>query len=64
MLTLNPIKVLRDRRLNYLMAVEKSYKDLGYSTKLDVRCNVLEVFPKGCIVPQSKEEMMIENWID
>lgn len=61
---MEPIKIIRDRRLNYLVSVENSYKELGYSTKLDVRCNIVEVFPKGCIVPQSKEEMIIEKWIN
>lgn len=64
MLTMEPIKVMRDRRLTYLMAVENSYKELGYATHLDARRNILEVFPKGCIVPQTHEEMLIEKWID
>lgn len=64
MLTLEPIKVLRDRRLSYLTAMEKSYTELGYGTKLDARCNVLEIFPKGCIIPQTHEEMIIEKWLD
>ena len=61
---LEPIKVLRDARPFYLTAVELSYKDLGYSTKLDRRRNMLEVFPKGYNVPQNNEEMIIEKWID
>lgn len=64
MLTLEPIKVLRDRRLIYLTALENSYRELGYPTKLDARCNLLEVFPKGSIVPKSNDELAIENWID
>lgn len=61
---IEPIKVLRDRRMTYLVAVENSYKELGYSTKLDVMRNILEVFPKGSTVPKSKEELIIEKWID
>lgn len=64
MLTLEPIKVLRDARLSYLTAVELSYKELGYSTKLDVRRNILEVFSKGYVIPKTHEELIIEKWID
>ena len=64
MLTLKPIKTIRDHRLTYLMAVEKSYNELGYSTHLDMKCNILEVFSKGCIIPQTREEILIEKWID
>lgn len=37
MQTLQPIKVLRDKRLSYLTGLEESYRGLGYSTKLDAR---------------------------
>lgn len=61
---MEPIKTIKDRRLSYLTAIEKSYGELGYATKLDVRCNLLEIFPKGCVVPQTHEEMITEKWID
>lgn len=64
MLTLEPIKVLRDNRPFYLSAMEKSYNELGYSTRLDGRYNILEVYQKGYVVPKTSEEMIIERWID
>lgn len=64
MITLEPIKMIRDTRLSYLTAVEASYKELGYSTKLSAQSKLLEVFPKGSIVPKSHEENIIEKWID
>lgn len=61
---MEPIKTIKDNRVSYLLGLETSYKDLGYSTKLNARCNLLEVFPKGYTIPKSKEEMIIEKWID
>ena len=58
------IKVLRDTRPFYLAAIELSYQELGYPTKLDPRCNMLEIFPKGYTVPKSNEETIIEKWIN
>jgi hypothetical protein len=62
--TLQAIKIVRDRRYAYLMAVEQSYKELGYTTRLDGMRNILEVFDKGCIIPKTEQEIVIERWID
>lgn len=59
-----PIKTIQDRRLAYLVGLESFYKEEGYSTKLDGRNNILEVYPKGYEVPKTKEEIIIEHWID
>lgn len=64
MMTMEPIKVLRDRRLSYLTGLEDFYSGLGYSTKLDARCNILEVYQKGYVVEKTSEELVIEKWID
>lgn len=64
MSTLAPTKTFRDRRLNYLASLEKSYQELGYSTKLNMVGNTLEIFPKGYVIPKSQEEMIIEKWIN
>ena len=66
MITFAPIKTFKDKRPLYLQAIEQSYKELGYTTKLNGFLNILEVFPKGCIVPETpktQEEMIIEKWI-
>lgn len=59
-----PLKTLHDRRLAYLVALETSYKELGYVTKLNGRDNLLEIYPAGTIVPKTEEETIIEKWID
>jgi len=59
-----PLKVLHDKRLAYLVNLEISYKELGYVTKLNGRDNLLEIFPTGTIVEKTKEELIIEKWID
>lgn len=64
MLASKPIKTLKDGRLSYLVAIERSYKELGYPTKLIHERNILEVYSKGCIIPKTYEETIIEKWID
>jgi hypothetical protein len=59
-----PIKTIEDKRTNYLVSLEKVYKDLGYTTRLRSFNSKLEVYPKGFCVPKSEEEMVIEKWID
>lgn len=59
-----PIKVIHDKRLSYLMNLETSYKEMGYTTKLDGFKNLLEVYPAGYVVPKTVEELVIDRWID
>lgn len=66
-----PIKTHHDKRLAFLVSLEKSYNELGYSTKLNGRDNVLEVYEKGATIPKSQEEVLkeheaaiIEKWIN
>lgn len=59
-----PLKTLHDRRLAYLVSLEKVYSDMGYSTRLNGRDNLLEVYPAGVEVPKTVEEAAIEKWID
>ena len=61
---IRPIKTLHDKRLAYLSAIEESYKEMGYSTKLNGRDNILEIYQKGVVVPKTTEEVTIEKWID
>lgn len=63
-LQIRPLKTLHDKRLAYLAALEKSYIELGYVTKLNGRDNLLEVFPAGTVIPKTEEEIIIEKWID
>lgn len=58
------VKTIHDKRLAYLVGLEKSYKEMGYPTKLNGRDNILEVFKPGTEIPQTKEEILIEKWID
>lgn len=62
-LSKQPLKVIRDRRLAYLVGLEKSYQEMGYTTKLDGRCNILEVFPAGYIIPKTEEQLTIEKYV-
>lgn len=68
MLTLNkdaqPVKVLHDKRLAYLVGLEDFYKSLGYVTKVNGRDNLLEVYPAGTELPKTQEEIILEKWID
>jgi len=45
------IKTIHDRRLAYLVALEGSYKEMGYQTRLNGRDNLLEIYSQGCILP-------------
>lgn len=60
---LQPIKVLHDKRLAYLVGLEVSYKEMGYATRLNGRDNLLEIFPRGTEIPKTNEEVLIEKWI-
>lgn len=59
-----PFKTIHDRRLSYLIGLQSFYDDQGYTTKVNGRDNILEVYPKGCDIPKTKEEEIIEKWID
>ena len=39
-----PLKTLHDKRLAYLVALEESYKEDGFITRLDGRNNILEIY--------------------
>lgn len=39
-----PFKTLHDKRLAYLVALEESYKEDGFKTRLDGRNNILEIY--------------------
>ena len=58
-----PVKILHDKRLAYLVALEESYRDMGYTTKLNGRDNLLEIYQKGTAIPKTQEEVTIEKWI-
>lgn len=60
----SPLKTLHDKRLAYLVKLEISYKELGYVTKLNGRDNLLEIFPTGTILEKTREELVIEKWIN
>lgn len=60
--TNQPLKTLHDKRLAYLLGLEKSYKELGYVTKLNGRDNILEVYAAGTVIPKTREEVIIERW--
>lgn len=59
-----PIKTLHDKRLSYLVGLQDYYKAEGFTTKLNGRENLLEVYPKGTELPKTQEELVIEKWID
>lgn len=59
-----PLKTLHDKRLAYLVGLESYYKSEGYTTKLNGRDNILEIYPQGSEVPKTQEENIIEKWID
>jgi hypothetical protein len=60
----HPFKTINDKRLSYLLALESSYKELGYPTKLYHRENRLEVYERGAVIPKTEDEIVIERWID
>lgn len=59
-----PLKTIHDRRLAYLVSLEAIYKEDGYTTKLNGRENLLEIYPAGSVLPKTQEEIAIEKWID
>ena len=59
-----PIKTISGKRLAYLDSLAISYKEMGYSVKVDGRTSILEVYPKGAEVPKTDEELTIERWTD
>lgn len=59
-----PIKTLHDKRLSYLIGLKDYYDQEGFVTKLNGRENLLEVYPAGTVIPKTKEELIIEKWID
>lgn len=61
---LRPIKTIRDKRLAYLISLESFYKEEGFTTKVNGRENILEIYPAGTVIPKTQEELTIEKWID
>lgn len=59
-----PLKTIHDRRLAYLASLENIYREEGYSTKLNGRDNLLEIYPRGTEAPKTREEVIVEKWID
>lgn len=59
-----PLKTIHDKRLAYLVGLEVSYKEMGYTTKVNGRENLLEIYPAGYEIPKTEEELVIEKWID
>lgn len=60
--TQRPLKIIHDKRLAYLDSLSLSYKELGYSTKINGYDNLLEVYPKGYVIPKTERELIIEKW--
>lgn len=59
-----PLKTIHDKRLSYLVGLQNFYQNEGYTTKLNGRDNILEIYPHGSEVPKTEEEITIEKWID
>lgn len=59
-----PLKTIGNKKLAYLVGLEDYYKNEGYTTKLDGRNSILEIYPAGTVLPKTKEETIIEKWID
>lgn len=64
-----PLKTIHDKRLAYLAALEESYKELGYQTRLDGFNNVLEIHKKEAVLcplatSQQNSAPVLEKWID
>ena len=62
--TQKPLKTIHDKRLAFLVGLEESYKEMGYTTKINGRENLLEIYPPGYVIPKTEEELTIEKWID
>lgn len=59
-----PLKTIHDKRLAYLVGLEDYYKSEGFSTRVDGRENLLEIYPAGYEIPKTDEQVIIEKWID
>lgn len=59
-----PLKTIHDKRLAYLVGLEDYYKAEGFTTKVNGRENLLEIYPAGYVIPKTEEELVIEKWID
>lgn len=60
----NRIKLIRHRTMDYLVGLENVYRDLGYTTSLNIRDNTLEVFNKEYVLQKTQEEITLEKWIN
>lgn len=60
----NRIKLIRHKIVDYLVGLENAYRDLGYTTSLNIRGNTLEVFSKGYVLQKTQEEITLEKWIN
>lgn len=58
-----PLKTIHDKRLAYLVGLEDYYKGEGFTTKINGRENLLEIYPVGYEIPKTKEEVTFEKWI-
>lgn len=61
---LQPIKTIHDKRLAYLVNLEVSYKELGYTTKLNGQNNVLEIYKQGTEIPKTHTELVFDKWVN
>ena len=66
-----PIKTIRDRRLAYLDSLADSYEQMGYVVHVDGKCNILEVYKPGTVLPRPEAEaaplfsdVVIEKWVN
>jgi len=57
-----PFKTIHDKRLAYLVSLEGIYKEDGYTTRLNGRDNLLEIYPRGSKIPKTHEEITLEKW--
>lgn len=62
--TQRPLKTIHDKRLAYLVGLEDYYRSEGFTTKIDGRNSLLEIYPAGYEIPKTTEEIIIEKWID
>lgn len=59
-----PLKTIHDKRLAYLVGLEEFYQSEGYTTKLDGRENLLEIYPVGYQIPKTEEQILIEKFLN
>lgn len=57
-----PLKTIHDKRLAYLVGLEDYYRGEGYTTRLNGRDNLLEIYPVGCELPKTREELIFEKY--